>query len=67
MNYGGMDSLVVAGKSLYGSGESEMNPNMAQVRAITDGTGRHIGARGQVATAHQSADVYLYLIELVDW
>jgi hypothetical protein len=66
MDFGGIDSLVIAGKSLYGTGEGEMNPNMPQVRAVTGGTGRYIGSRGQVTTTRQATGDYLHTIELVD-
>lgn len=66
IEFGGIDSLVLAGKAMYRSGQAEMSPNMAQVRAITGGTGRFIGARGQITTTRLDAGHYEHLIELVD-
>ena len=66
MAFGGVDSLIVSGKSMYPSGQSEMDPNAAQVRAVTGGTGRFIGARGQITTTRLDAGHYEHLIELVD-
>lgn len=66
IEFGSIDSLVLAGKAMYRSGQAEMNPNAAQVRAITGGTGRFIGARGQITTTRLDAGQYEHLIELVD-
>jgi hypothetical protein len=65
LDFGGIDSLVLAGKSLYGTGEGEMQANKPQVRAVTGGTGRYIGARGQVTTTRLDAGHYEHMIELV--
>jgi hypothetical protein len=66
LDFGGIDSLVVAGKSLYGTGEGEMNANMPQIRAVTGGTGRFIGSRGQITTTRLPSGNYEHVIELVD-
>lgn len=64
-DFGGVDSLVVTGKSSYGKDDSEMVKNKSQVRAVTGGTGRYIGARGQVITTRLDAERYEHVIELV--
>ena len=66
LDFGGIDSLVLTGRSMYGSGSGEMNPNAEQVRAITGGTGRFIGARGQVTTTRRDAGHYEHVIQIVD-
>ncbi len=50
LDFGGVDSLVLAGKLLYGTGESEMTQYTPQVPAVTGGTGPYIGAHGQITT-----------------
>jgi len=55
LDFGGVDSLVLAGKSLYGTGEGEMTKYTPQVCAVTGGTGRYIGARGQITTTRARA------------
>lgn len=66
LNFGGGDSLVVGGSAVYAVGAGEMAADTPQVRAITGGTGRFIGARGQVTTIRRSAGHYEHKIELVD-
>ena len=66
LDFGGIDSLVITGKSVYGSGEGEMKDNAPQVRAVTGGTGRFIGARGQISTTRSSAGKYEHVIKLLD-
>lgn len=66
LNFGGIDSLVIGGHSVYAVGAGEMVADAPQVRAITGGTGRFIGARGQVTTARRDAGHYDHKVELVD-
>ncbi len=66
LDFGGIDSLVITGKSLYGSGQGEMKDNTPQVRAVTGGTGRFIGARSQISTTRSAAGSYEHVIKLVD-
>lgn len=66
LDFGGIDTLVVGGKSVYGSGDGEMNVDAPQVRAVTGGTGRFIGASGQMTTTRRDAGHYEHKIELVD-
>ena len=65
LDFGGVDSLVLAGKSLYGTGEGEMNKDTPQVRAVTGGTGRYIGARGQITTTRVTSGEYKHVVELL--
>lgn len=65
LDFGGIDSLVLAGKSLYGTSEGEMNTHTPQVRAVTGGTGRYIGARGQITTTRVTSGEYKHVIELL--
>jgi len=66
LDFGGIDSLVITGKSLYGTGQGEMKDNAPQVRAVTGGTGRFIGARGQMSTTRNASGSYEHVIKLVD-
>ena len=66
LDFGGIDTLVVGGKSIYVVGNREMNVDAPQVRAITGGTGRFVGARGQITTSRRDAGHYEHKIELVD-
>ena len=66
LNFGEGSSLVVGGGAVYSLGAGEMEPDTPQVRAITGGTGRFIGARGQITTIRLSAGHYEHRIELLD-
>lgn len=66
LDFGGVDSLVVGGHSTYAAGVGEMAVDLPQVRAIIGGTGRFIGARGQMTTTRRVAGHYDHTIELVD-
>jgi len=66
LDFGGVDSLVVGGHSTYVAGVGEMAVDLPQVRAIIGGTGRFIGARGQMTTTRRDAGHYDHKIELVD-
>lgn len=63
---GNGDMLVVAGSSVYPPGSVEMATNNAQVRAVIGGTGRFLGARGQVTTIRAEDGHYDHTFELVD-
>ena len=64
---GGANTLVIAGKSVYPHrGELEMKKNNPQMRAVIGGTGKYIGARGQVSTTRDKDGGYTHRIELVD-
>lgn len=66
LDFGGNDTLVVGGHAAYVVGSIEMVVDAPQVRAITGGTGRFIGASGQVTTTRREAGHYEHKIELVD-
>lgn len=66
LDFGGIDTLVVGGKSVYQQEKGEINVDAPQVRAIMGGTGRFIGARGQLTTIRRDAGHYEHKIELVD-
>ena len=59
------DSLVVAGASVYVSGDEEMTPETPQMRAVIGGTGIYIGARGEVETTRHEDGSYTHVITLL--
>ncbi|MDG2223733.1 MAG: hypothetical protein P8L85_20310 [Rubripirellula sp.] len=64
---GDANTLVISGKSVYPHrGELEMAKNNPQIRAIIGGTGKYIGARGQISTTRDDDGGYTHLVELVD-
>jgi len=64
---GQANTIVVSGKSVYPhTGELEMVKNNPQIRAIIGGTGKYIGARGQVSTTRDDDGGYTHVLELVD-
>ena len=66
VDFGGGNSIVVAGRSVYGGGEKEMPKGAPQLRAVIGGTGAYIGARGQVTTVRNADNSYDHVIELLD-
>ena len=64
--FGDSDSLVVAGGSVYPQDETEMNTNQPQVRAVIGGTGKYIGARGEVTTTRNDDGTYDHAFKLID-
>jgi len=66
LDFGNSDSLVVNGQSVYGTYHGEIKDNAPQVRAITGGTGKYIGARGQISTTRLASGAYEHVIQLVD-
>jgi hypothetical protein len=60
------DSLVVAGTSVYEREADEMMPGAAQIRAVVGGTGRYVGARGEVATVRNEDGTYDHAFTLLD-
>ena len=64
---GNADTLVISGKSVYPyRHKPQMDKNNPQIRAVIGGTGKYIGARGQIATTRNDDETYTHLIELVD-
>lgn len=66
VDFGGGNSLVVMGTSVYKGNSKEMDPGAPQIRAVVSGTGDYIGARGQVTTTRNADGSYEHVIELVD-
>jgi len=64
--FGDSDSLVVAGGSVYPQDETEMATNQPQVRAVIGGTGKYIGARGEVTTTRNDDGTYDHAFKLID-
>ena len=65
-DFGGVDTIVVGGKTVYPGGRMEMLPNERQIRAIVGGTGRVIGAPGQVETTRYDKGHYEHQLLLMD-
>lgn len=65
LDFGSTNSLVVAGNSIYNTAEGEMDADKPQVRAVTGGTGRYMGARGQITTTRLTSGGYKHEIELL--
>jgi hypothetical protein len=65
-DFGGANSLVVAGHSVYKGGSQEMEPGVGQVRAVIGGTGDYIGAAGQITTTRNDDGSYDHVVELID-
>lgn len=66
IQFGSGDSLIVNGSAIYPSGLVEMSANAPQRRAITGGTGRYVGARGEMTTTRNENGQYDHEILLVD-
>ena len=64
--FGGVDTIAVGGKSVYPDGRAEMQAHVQQVRPVIGGTGRFIGARGEIATTRRDQGHYEHIITLVD-
>ena len=64
---GNADTLVISGKSVYPyRHKPQIDKNTPQIRAVTGGTGKYIGARAQITTTRNDDETYSHLIELVD-
>ena len=66
IDFGATDTLVVGGRSRYRSQAFELTADDPQTRAVVGGTGRFMGARGQITTIRMATGKYSHLIELVD-
>jgi hypothetical protein len=62
----GENSIVVHGGSVYPDGGVEMKAGNGQIRAVIGGTGKYIGARGQVTTTRNDDQTYEHRFELLD-
>jgi len=63
-HFGG-DQLIATGGSFYSLTELEMDDEVVQTRAIIGGTGRYIGAEGEVDTTRNADGTYTHTITLV--
>lgn len=63
-DFGNGNSIVVAGRAVYVVDSQEITAGAPQVRAIIGGTGKYMGARGQVTTTRNADGSYDHLIEL---
>lgn len=66
VNFGDANTLVIAGTATYPTEQAEMVPDSPHVRAVIGGTGRFIGARGQMVTTRRAAGHYEHAFTLVD-
>lgn len=66
LDFGKNDTLVVNGKTVYGTYQGEIKDNEPQLRAVIGGTGRFIGARGQISTTRTPSGSYEHEIQLLD-
>lgn len=66
LDFGENDTLIVGGKSVYKKYQGEIKDNVSQIRAVIGGTGRFIGARGQISTSRNSSGTYEHVIHLLD-
>ena len=66
LDFGKNDTLVISGKTVYGTYQGEIKDNEPQLRAIIGGTGRFIGARGQITTTRTPSGAYEHEIQLLD-
>lgn len=65
-DFGEGNSIAVAGRSVYLGGDKEMEKGKPQLRAVIGGTGKYIGASGQVTTTRNPDGSYEHVIELVN-
>lgn len=66
LNFGDGDTLVVLGPSTYRVGSVQLDPHGEQSRAIIGGTGRFVGARGQLTTIGNEDGGYTHDVQLLD-
>ena len=64
-DFGDGSTIIVAGRSSYNPDTLEISNSLPQPRAIIGGTGKYIGARGEVATVRNSDGSYEHSIALV--
>lgn len=62
--FGGVDTIVVSGSSVYPPDSDEMEAARPQVRAVLGGTGKYLGADGQVTTSLNADGTYEHVFEL---
>ncbi len=65
IDFGGGNSVVVAGRSVYEGGQAEMTKGKPQLRAIIGGTGEYMAARGQVSSVRNEDNSYDHVLQLL--
>lgn len=60
-----LDQIVVAGPAGYLPNANKFSPNQTVVRAIVGGTGKYIGARGQLASTYNPDKSYTQVFTLL--
>ena len=66
VEFGDNSTMIVAGKSMYNPKLVEIANDVPQVRAVIGGTGKYIGASGQVTTIRNQNGSYVHTVELLD-
>lgn len=67
-DFGGANTLVVFGKSVYPAGASDMNElgvGVPSIISVVGGTGDFMNARGQVVTTRKEDGTYTQVLQLV--
>jgi hypothetical protein len=57
--------IVAMGNSVYPGGAAEINPNASITLAVTGGTGKYLGARGEVTSTRNADGTYTYKFRLL--
>jgi len=57
--------IVAMGNSVYPGGAAEINPNAAITLAVVGGTGKYLGARGEVTSTRNADGTYTYKFKLL--
>ena len=66
LDFGNGSTIIVAGRSTYQPNTLEIANSLPQPRAIIGGTGKYIGARGQVTTVRNEDGSYEHTVELLN-
>lgn len=61
----GGDQLIVLGETVYPKDSMEMRNGVSQIRAVIGGTGKYIGASGEVKTTKSTAGTYEHEFRLI--
>lgn len=64
-DFGEGSKILAAGDSVYAEDKHEMSADQPQIRAVIGGTGRYIGARGQLTTTRNGDGSYEHEFELI--
>lgn len=66
LDFGKSDTLIVSGRAVHRTYQSEIKDNEPNLRAVIGGTGRFIGARGQMSITRNPSGSYEHEIQLLD-